>query len=311
MSSPGFDDNSKKRLTSILLCNSGGGTVKTAYFDNSGTTGNGRVRLDKVTVKSGDVLLDSRSFKYHALPSGVGKDLFGYVKSATPNETGDPVLGIDGKLKTARIPSGSAAGLLYRIEDAMEAVTELEYEPSRWTGDGRASLLGSGTDNGITIGVRIKSITVTDHTTRRQEERSFSYSDPVLSADLTMSGSNAYTGLSGSVQPVKEGALLYVDRFSVTATRTSSSRLPGFPIENTTVWYRKVTENVSGTGISHPVRTVYEFDASTAVNRWSQCGSTWLPSGTVSHAITRESPYLVSTYPANIADMPEYRELFS
>jgi YD repeat-containing protein len=110
----------------------------------------------------------------------------------------------------------------------------------------------------VSIGLRIKSVTVTDPITKRKRIREFSYSNPVCTFPLKSLRPSSFISLGGT--------LTYNQRmqasYTTGATFTTSCRTPGAQLENATVYYGCVTEKTSGTSLDRPVLTRYMFDTS-------------------------------------------------
>lgn len=156
------------------------------------------------------------------------------------------------------------------------------------------------------IGLRIKSILTTDAAGSRSVKRSFTYENPLCNIDFSSIYAGAFVALSGKLFEDHEavsgsGSITgkrmrfmseitgdvcnYIpfegsdserkgsERLQLTATLTSSSRMPGFALSDASVNYGRVTETIESTGFpsseftdSVTVRTatVYEYDTSTA-----------------------------------------------
>ena len=110
----------------------------------------------------------------------------------------------------------------------------------------------------VSIGLRIKSVTVTDPITKRKRIREFSYSNPVCTFPLKNLRPSSFISPGGT--------LTYNQRmqasYTTGATFTTSCRTPGAQLENATVYYGCVTEKTSGTSLDKPVLTRYMFDTS-------------------------------------------------
>ena len=110
----------------------------------------------------------------------------------------------------------------------------------------------------VSIGLRIKSVTVTDPITNRKRIREFSYSNPVCTFPLKNLRPSSFISPGGT--------LTYNQRmqasYTTGATFTASCRIPGAQLENATVYYGCVTEKTSGTSLDKPVLTRYMFDTS-------------------------------------------------
>ena len=109
----------------------------------------------------------------------------------------------------------------------------------------------------VSIGLRIKSITVTDPITKRKRIREFSYSNPVCTFPLKSLRPSSFISIGGTI--IYQGMQA---SYTTGATFTTSCRTPGAQLENATVYYGCVTEKTSGTSLDRPVLTKYMFDTS-------------------------------------------------
>lgn len=183
----------------------------------------------------------------------------------TWSEINYSVLDRDGKLGVARRHYfKSAVGLsLKSIKDAKGAVTTFEYESSEC--DSFRYTVG--------IGLRIKNITVSDPMTGRTKTRHFEYENPKSTIDFDRLSSSSFISLGGLIR--HHG--LSSKECSSGATFTTSCRVPGASVENAVIYYGKVTEEISGTGIEHPMKIVYEFDTSDVDQPFVSNGGRFLP----------------------------------
>ena len=110
----------------------------------------------------------------------------------------------------------------------------------------------------VSIGLRIKSVTVTDPITKRKRIREFSYSNPVCTVPLKSLGPSSFISIGGTITYNQRMQASY----TTGATFTTSCRTPGAQLENATVYYGCVTEKTSGTSLDRPVLTRYMFDTS-------------------------------------------------
>lgn len=255
-------------LREISVSSPDGNTVKSVSFDY-GITEDSRVLLDGIAVKSGPTLIDSRKFAYFA---GTGKkhtDLFGYSNYSP--QYGDvslcySVLDIRGNVSDLRRHRfASCVGYsLKSMTDATGSVTTYEYEPSECDEVGQP----------VGIGLRIRKISVSDPVTGRSRTRVFSYSNAACTFDFNSLGREAFISIGGSICYNDDFSRKYV---SSGVTLTSSCRVPGAQVNNAVVYYGKVTEDVSGTDMDRPVRTVYEFDVSSVANPYVENSKTEFP----------------------------------
>ena len=109
----------------------------------------------------------------------------------------------------------------------------------------------------VSIGLRIKSVTVTDPITKRKRIREFSYSNPVCTFPLKSLIPSSFISPGGTI--IYQGMQA---SYTTGATFTTSCRTPGAQLENATVYYGCVTEKTSGTSLDKPILTKYMFDTS-------------------------------------------------
>ena len=115
----------------------------------------------------------------------------------------------------------------------------------------------------VSIGLRIKSVTVTDPITKRKRIREFSYSNPVCTFPLKSLRPSSFISPGGTI--IYQGMQA---SYTTGATFTTSCRTPGAQLENATVYYGCVTEKTSGTSLDKPVLTKYMFDTSNVQNTY-------------------------------------------
>ena len=115
----------------------------------------------------------------------------------------------------------------------------------------------------VSIGLRIKSVTVTDPITKRKRIREFSYSNPVCTFPLKSLRPSSFISIGGTI--IYQGIQA---SYTTGATFTTSCRTPGAQLENATVYYGCVTEKTSGTSLDRPVLTKYMFDTSNVQNTY-------------------------------------------
>lgn len=138
--------------------------------------------------------------------------------------------------------------------------------------DGLDSLPGPDTipevpaiDSMLTIGIRLKSITQTDCMTGRQIKRDYTYAGGICNIDLLALSRSDFMSLSGLkwfYMPNPTGSIQLITVYDTSSTLLYGSRLPGAAMESARIYYGKVTESISGTGLLHPLLWEYEFDLS-------------------------------------------------
>lgn len=255
------------RYTRITVKSPDGNTVRTCTLDNGNTPGTRWMQLDGVHIKAGDgTTEDKRTFTYYPRNSNYQRgwmDAFGYNNSGRGNskdrtDYGESILDKELKFSAHRQfhMASAKSCVLKSITDLTGALTEYEYEGNA-CGD---SLLAQP----ATIGLRVKSIQVTDPVTGKTRTRRFNYSKPVCTIDLGiilkgdfLATSGLYIVDSGDISP-ETGQFWR----SWSTTFTNSCRLPGGSLENAVVYYGQVEEILSEGSDSHGIRTVYEHDTS-------------------------------------------------
>ena len=153
-------------------------------------------------------------------------------------------------------------------DDYKKPSKEYEEGPAPLIPDTEGSKFKSLTEDSVyyyvSIGLRIKSVTVTDPITNRKRIREFSYSNPVCTFPLKNLRPSSFISPGGT--------LTYNQRmqasYTTGATFTASCRIPGAQLENATVYYGCVTEKTSGTSLDKPVLTRYMFDTSNVKNTY-------------------------------------------
>ncbi|MBD5317347.1 MAG: RHS repeat-associated core domain-containing protein [Bacteroides sp.] len=216
----------------------------------------------EVNVTADNISVDYKKFLYNGVPEGEMYDAFGVFNGEDQTGAYYSIYDENGMPNQSRAsnPTYVGAGVLSSIEDAMGCITSFEYEPKNYI------VTDGTTSKTYQIGRRIKTIKAKSPQTDRVRTRTFIYSDSVTTVDLSKIGLEAWCGLSGSITDVNPaGALLsYTKGYSQTASMTSSSRVEGKGLEGTDILYKKVTEEVTGTGITRALRTTYIFDLSDA-----------------------------------------------
>ena len=297
----GYDtsENFKKYISSITLKDYSGNIVKSITLSGQGSD---RRKLNKITTTAADgTLNDSQEFIYHADSGHPVGDIFNYAnapESASPSSY-TAIYSETAKLNPRRRPNPTYAisGALQQSISSTGVITKYEYEPNsiilrprnRAVNFGRGRDLTIDTligdiinpddpifpidpvdppadevedDSTLTIGVRLKSITMTDENTGRRQVRELSYSDGMCNMDLTTLSRSDFISMSGSKWFRLISFITIESIYDTSSSLLYGSKLPGIPIEQAGIYYGKVTESVSGTGIDHPLITDYEFDTS-------------------------------------------------
>lgn len=270
-----YDAEKSEKCTSITVRDYNVNFVRQVSFVAGRTLSSYRI------IDSASNVLDGADFSYFPnLGSDSDKDFFGYrngggdksavsynpdslssisnepYKSALdkllrPSWKRQPILGYtrSESLKTIATVAGTNTEFEYELNDAGYFLTYGRISP----------------------GVRLKKETVTDHNTGNERVRSLSYSNPVPSIDFSALREQDFVSVSGTYNPS-------TGNYSTGATISASCRLQGAALENACVYYGKVTETITGTGIPEnaPIVTDYEYDTTNACsnlcthnNRWS------------------------------------------
>ncbi len=262
-------------LTGFTVSTPSGTAVRQVTFSSSEyPNGEGRRCLDGVTVTSGGTLLDSRTFTYYSGNGSRNRDLFGYNNSSTGNSTRiyNSVLDAVGTLSGDRsYRFDSARGFaLHTVTEATGAVTTYEYEANHCPYESSCLL-----QDEVSIGLRLKKITVHDPLTGSDRIRQFQYGQARSTIDFSLINEDGFISVSGMRKHGGLGSL--ASSYSTGAAFTSSCRIPGMQAENAVIYYGQVTELVSGTGLSHPLKTVYEYDLTDIEHPYVELGTNILP----------------------------------
>ncbi|MDE6326653.1 MAG: hypothetical protein K2M02_10820, partial [Duncaniella sp.] len=209
--------------------------------------------LSEVTVKSGETLLDKRTFDYYVKPGGTsGKDFFGFHNAANTTT----VVTEKGEWDPARRSDIRYAvhGSLKSMTDAMGAETQFYYSMNHSC----EYLQTTGKPFYCPEpGIRIDSIVTFDAVSGRKRTRAFSYMNESLSMDLSLLDKSAFTSLSGTKES-SGTSFAHV----LTATLSTGSVLSGAQPESAVVYYGRVTETITGTDLDKWIMTDYEYDLS-------------------------------------------------
>ena len=255
---------SKEYIDSMILKDNDGNVIKEVSLRCDSAHNDGRRCLDEIEIRADNERVGLYDFSYASMSTRPGSDIFGYANSDIhPNRS---VLDrYDPKKWANRKPEWTSAmgGLLESIIDISGAETTLEYEP--------ATVEFSRIDGGliqepIEIGVRIREICTRCETTGRTRRRTYRYDDARCSLDLTNLRISDFMSQSGTR---KEETIDGNSSYTLGVSLLASPNLGGAPLESAVVYYGKVTEELSGTGMEHPVKTVYEYDLDSAISSLS------------------------------------------
>lgn len=284
--------NSYSYIREINVYNSFGKKVKSISLHQKDTDQSyKRKLLESIEIVADSTIIDRRTFFYaDSLQKTDATDVFGYhngksyskwygqavVSPDIDNISPEREYDFDGAMYCAMTKWVSATG----------AVTEFEFEPRNLTDSvpcySRAnaidylkkinpdSIYGSNRYNEFFdeiswwnfhpfenphIGIRIKSINVSDKDGNLIKSRKFTYSNALSQLKLSVVGREYFIGRSG----LRVSNATDVNAYK-SANLLASSRGTGCPIENCNIFYGKVRETVSGKGIERQLITDYEFD---------------------------------------------------
>ncbi len=247
----GSDSKANGYIKSIKLLDAEDKTVEIVNLDIDQTHEDGRVRLDGISIVKDNKIVDRYTFSYNPAVTGQGKDIFGYCN----DDAYESVSVLDLSLKwTGRRPDffGIRSASLKSITDISGVTTTLEYEPSTLNIRYGHQIFGKSID----IGMRLSSITTECGLTGRWRKRTFKYENPVCNIDLNELDYRDFLTQCGTHEIVRyDGIFKYL--FGVIHTPSSTTR--GCTLENAVIYYDRVTEELSGSNMDHPIHTIYEY----------------------------------------------------
>ena len=271
-----YDTTDKNRCTGLTVKNNQGSTVRKVSF------GSGRTLSSYRITDSASNLLDGADFSYSlAMGSDSDRDFFGYrngggVKSAVSYNPDSLAIEND--------PKKSALDKLLRpswVRQPVLAYTRSESLAKVVTVAGTETMFDYELNDGgyfltygrIAPGLRLKKETVTDYNTGNKRVRALTYSAPVPSVDFSALQAEDFVSVSGSYNgPLNQAP---TTTFTTGASIAASCRLQGAAIENACVYYGKVTESITGSGITLPIITDYEYDTSGACSKLYRHNNSW------------------------------------
>ncbi|MDE7135691.1 MAG: hypothetical protein K2N91_03585, partial [Muribaculaceae bacterium] len=268
-------------IKKIILKDNGNNEIRKIVFDNNNTFNDryDRTRLDGVSIYADDKLGDRQKFTYNEGYENSLWDFFGYANGVPRDGRLENILdhdsfggNMDFKLNPNRRsnPEAAKAWSLETITAATGVVTTFTYSSNVWSSPaGSISSPLSVVRNGLVV----SEIKTYDPITGRERYRSFIYDKPEMSLNLQSLTPSHFISLSG-VKNYAPGWWKYEDMttYTLTATLTASSCISGVPAENMAIYYGKVIEILSGTGIEHPIRTEYHYDNSYCISSGSGGG---------------------------------------
>ena len=222
--------------------------IKTIHFENTSSYTNGKRKLSAIRFLSENELIDQYDFTYNTGSSSSGKDLYGYY-NASGQFANNSILDYRSGLPTNnRRHSASAAqsNLLKNITTGTGVTTTFTYESNSCTIDTIT----------VGIGLRVKQIEIQDATSNRRQLKTYTYEDAVSTIDFSQLSYTSFISQSGIINYTNA----LNPQYTTNSVFTTSSRHPGFQVEDATIYYGKVTEHISGTGLTAPIKNEYEFD---------------------------------------------------
>ncbi len=249
----------KSQLRSIRLFNNESKLVKTVTLDNTKTLSDGRMILTEVKTTSDGKTIDQYRMEYNSTTNKGGYDVFGYANGRETGSGWHSVIDESLELSITRSPSYSDVthGSLKKITDIAGAITEFEYEPSTVEyyepyRDGQTF------KNSIQIGSRIKRIITRGSCPKKV--RSFKYDFPQCNINLREFTYRDFVSYSGTYSTgLIQDQYAYWE-YHLGITHTSSLNAKGVPLEDAKIYYGKVTEEISGSFVPHPIKTEYNYE---------------------------------------------------
>ncbi|MBR6640351.1 MAG: RHS repeat-associated core domain-containing protein, partial [Muribaculaceae bacterium] len=222
--------------------------IKTIHFENTSSYTNGKRKLSAIRFLSENELIDQYDFTYNTGSYSSGTDLYGNY-NASGQFANNSILDYRSGLPTNnRRHSASAAqsNLLKNITTGTGVTTTFTYESNSCTIDTIT----------VGIGLRVKQIEIQDATSNRRQLKTYTYDDAVSTIDFSRLSYSSFISQSGIINYTNA----LNPQYTTNSVFTTSSRHPGFQVEDATIYYGKVTEHISGTGLTAPIKNEYEFD---------------------------------------------------
>ncbi|MBD5296518.1 MAG: hypothetical protein HDS21_00335 [Bacteroides sp.] len=289
-------DRNKKFIKSITIKDCDNKNVRIILL--KGNQEVSRRKLNEITVTDGDgETIDHMEFTYYDDSGNRVGDYFGYTNSLSqsPIVTDMSTLldhnTLDPNPRRKPDFTHATAGALKSFLSATGVVTEYQYEPNTityrrpsprisyaLTSDTLVTSFPSTpqipdtiynpipdkeeTDSTVTIGIRLKSIKLTDRISGRNLTRAFTYSGGLCNIDFNKLSISDFISISGLQWFYQAGTILLVTVNDTSSTLLYGSRSPGYRFENASIFYGNVTETISGTALDQAIKTDYEFDLS-------------------------------------------------
>ncbi len=242
------DNGMKERLNEIRVY--AGELLQTVSLNNASYFGDGRMKLSSVDIKDKNgKLTDQYTFQYinesSALTGeGYAQDMFGYYNGK--NNLSLSYLDSQGEYNHTRDYSFSYASYytLEKIKRITGGLTRFFYEAN-------CHPKTYGTD--LNIGIRIARIEDYESESRKIKTREFTYdlSTPTNRIEEDERYYCVQVGYFNGMVSDPYRQTNYYYPFSVT---------PGIPLEETRIYYGKVTENIRDAVTNETLKTVYEYD---------------------------------------------------
>ena len=292
-----------RELSSIILKDASGYVVQRWELEYD-SSGDGRALLSSVSRKERNGSVDERWSMEYISPQTVmderSVDLFGYYNGAANGRKtflrpfdNDNLVPFSSTNRSYNATLAQCLSLR-SITTLSGSRTKYYYEPNSISADDQSDIFTT-----IEIGQRIRKIVTTDLSSGTEtlvREREFQYENPGCTVPVYAFRSGAYIHVTEWNTPA-DGTMLHnwwgpqSPLRICKVTYSDKSNLPGVPLESARIFYRKVTERISVPG-SGPVKTVWEYDGSSAVCTGG--GSIWHPSDAHDDAHT-----LYSSLPGN------------
>ena len=297
---PGYRISVPDQLETVALRDHYGATTHAAHFEYSADTDNRR-QLTSIRLASYVKTLEKYKLSYFDDEESPG-DIFGYPNGLFFSDYSSSILNeylqINGSRKI--VPANLTRGMLQEVTTSAGLRTIFTYEPAAAQLHGDTGIW----DNNLSVGTRIKSIKTLDKSTGRERLREFKYSGDTLNMDIRAFGIDDFLAPSGKCNSnhIDGGYCGFV----MSVDFTSTARRAGRSLGSMRVYYDTVEETVSGTGLSSPIKTRYEYDLSLCISTKMQYDS--------HKPISFNSPrnlYLGYKDSLNPADPGRYRSIFA
>lgn len=248
-----------KYTSTLMLKNASGDTIKNIILSNTDSHPDGRRKLDGIRIISDNITIENYRFTYYPINKDTGCDIFGYCNNDSRGYTSvlDLDLNWNGGIPD---PNKISSASLKTITDHYGITTTLEYEPAEYEFKSKHSLFG----HSIHIGHRLKSVTAECSLTGRTRKRTFLYEKPMCNFDLTELGYSDFLKQNGSYEETSSHDHIYY--FGI--IHTSAPTTKGQTLDEAVIYYRKVTEQISGTELQKPTQTIYEYNVDQMINQF-------------------------------------------